>query len=232
MFWTSVALGSIVAALLLYAFFRFRRRSDDDEPVQFHGNTRLEIGWTLVPLVVLLSLFVLTAINMPFVNDIHANTTKLNVTVIGVQFNWTFDYGTTSDGKRIQSNQVLYIPANTDVGLEIVSSDPPCDAKPVPAEGKTFGEALSAEGCGVNHSLSLPSLNQQMNAIPGQVNHAPIDARPGTYYGQCTELCGTGHAEMTFSVVALSTNNFESCVFGNSSGSIDPTSPACKPGGS
>src|ERR1700694_3264141 len=51
-FWSSVALGSVVAALLLYSMFRFRRRSDDDEPKQFHSNTKLEVGWTLLPLVV------------------------------------------------------------------------------------------------------------------------------------------------------------------------------------
>jgi cytochrome c oxidase subunit 2 len=230
-FWASVVLGSIVAALLVYAFFRFRRRADDDEPSQFHGNTRLEIGWTLVPLAVFLALFVITAINMPFVNDIQANS-QLRVTVIGVQFNWTFDYGTTSSGNRVQSNGVLFLPENTEVGLDIVSTDPPCNAKPVPAAGKTFAEALSAEGCGVNHSLYLASLNQQMNALPGQTNHAPIDARAGTYYGQCTELCGTGHAEMLFTVVALPANQFQSCVFGAPKGAVDPTNPACKPGGS
>lgn len=230
-FWASVALGTIVAGLLVYAYFRFRRRSDDDEPTQFHGNTRLEIAWTLVPLAVFLSLFGLTAANMPFVNDIHAGS-PYQVTVVGVQFSWTFDYGTTANGKRIQSPTILFLPDATDVGLDIVSSDPPCNLKPVPGSNQTFAEAISAQGCGVNHSLYLPSLGQQMNALPGQVNHAPINARTGTYYGQCTELCGTGHAQMTLTVVALPMNKFQSCVFGNPNGTIDPKSAACKPGGS
>src|SRR5579864_9539387 len=89
-FWSSVALGTIVAFLLLYSMVRFRRRSDDDEPEQFHGNTRLEIGWTLLPLFVFLSLFALTAANMPFVNDIPSDA-PMSVTVIGVQFTWSFD---------------------------------------------------------------------------------------------------------------------------------------------
>jgi cytochrome c oxidase subunit II len=230
-FWASVALGSIVGGLLIYAYFRFRRRSDDDEPAQFHGNTRLEIAWTMVPLAVFLSLFGLTAANMPFVNDIHADS-KLTVTVIGVQFSWTFDYGVASNGKRIQSPTILFLPDNTDVGLDIVSTDPPCNAKPALSSGQTLAQALSAEGCGVNHSLYLASLGQQMNAIPGQVNHAPINARVGTYYGQCTELCGTGHAQMTLTVIGLPMNKFQSCVFGNPSGAIDPASAACKPEGS
>jgi len=100
-FWLSVILGTIVAALLLYAYFRFRRRSDDDEPEQVHGNTRLEITWTIIPLAVFLSLFALTAFNMPFVNDTPASA-SMSVTVVGQQFSWTFDYGTNSGGKRVQ----------------------------------------------------------------------------------------------------------------------------------
>ena len=102
MFWSSVVLGVIVTGLLLYAFVKFRRRSDDDDPPQFHGNTRLEIAWTLVPLATFLSLFGLTAVNMPFINNVAADS-QYTVTVIGQQFSWTFDYGTTSSGARIRS---------------------------------------------------------------------------------------------------------------------------------
>ncbi len=230
-FWSSVVLGVIVTGLLIYAFIRFRRRSDDDDPPQFHGNTRLEIAWTLVPLATFLSLFGLTAVNMPFINDIHAST-PYTVTVIGQQFSWTFDYGMNDVGKRVRSFGTLYIPENTDVGLDIVSTDPPCNASPPLASGVSLAQALSSEGCGVNHSFYAPALGQQMNAIPGDVNTAPIQAREGTYYGQCTELCGVGHATMTFVVIALPMNQFQSCVFGNPSGSIDATSKACTLGGS
>ena len=91
---------------------------------------------------------------------------------------------------------------------------------------------LANEGCGVNHSFFAPSLGQQMNAIPGDVNTAPIEAREGTYYGQCTELCGVGHATMVFVVVSLPMNQFQSCVFGNPNGSIDDKSKSCTLGGS
>jgi cytochrome c oxidase subunit 2 len=228
-FWSSVVLGVIVTALLIYAFIKFRRRSDDEEPSQFHGNTRLEIAWTLVPLATFLSLFGLTAANMPFINDIHAGS-QYTVTVIGVQFSWTFDYGTTSSGSRIRSFGTLYLPMNTDVGLDIVSTDPPCNAKPSVPSGSTLAKAIADEGCGVNHSFFVPSLAGQINAIPGQVNHLWLNARGGTYYGQCTELCGVGHPQMLLTVIALPANKFQSCVFGNPT--INPTSPACSLGGS
>jgi cytochrome c oxidase subunit 2 len=185
-----VGLGTIVAVLLIYAFFRFRRRADDDDPAQVHGNSRLEITWTLIPLAVFLSLFGLTAYNMPFVNDTPASA-PMSVTVIGVQFAWSFDYGAAGDGKRIQSFGTLYVPENTDVGLQVVSTDPPCKPPQV-TQGQSFAAAVAAEGCGVNHSFYVPSLAGQINAIPGQVNHLWLNARQGTYYGQCTELCGIG----------------------------------------
>ena len=231
-FWSSVALGVIVAALLLYAMFRFRRRSDDDDPEQFHGNTRLEIAWTLLPLVVFLALFGFTAANMPFINDTPADAAPNTVTVIGQQFSWTFDYGATSSGKRIESFTTLYVPENTDVGLQIVSTDPPCKTPTTLGNGQTLAQAISAEGCGVNHSFYVPSLAGQMNAIPGQVNNLWLNARAGTYYGQCTELCGVGHAKMLIEVIALPQNQYQSCVFGNPDGTIDSTSSACQAGGS
>jgi cytochrome c oxidase subunit 2 len=235
-FWASVALGLVVAVLLVYSMLRFRRRRDDDEPAQFHGNTRLEVGWTLLPLFVFLALFALTAANMPFVNDQRTaadegGNTPMRVTVIGVQFAWSFDYGTTSSGKRVQSFGTLYVPADTDVNLDIVSTDPPCKPPKQVPPGKSYAQAISDQGCGVNHSFYAPSLAGQMNAIPGQVNQMWLNARAGTYYGQCTELCGVGHNQMTYTVVAMPNNKFQSCVFGNPSGTIDPNSAACKAGG-
>jgi cytochrome c oxidase subunit 2 len=100
------------------------------------------------------------------------------------------------------------------------------------SSGTTLAQAIANEGCGVNHSFFAPSLGQQMNAIPGDVNTAPIQARQGTYYGQCTELCGVGHWTMVFTVIALPMNQFQSCVFGAPSGSIDTKSAACNLGGS
>jgi cytochrome c oxidase subunit 2 len=229
-FWSSVVLGVVVAGLIVFAAFRFRRRSDADTPRQFHGNTRLEIGWTLLPLFVFLSLFGFTAVNMPFINDTPASAPQ-TVTVIGQQFSWTFDYGAASSGKRIQSFATLYVPEDTEVGLRIVSTDPPCSTKPKISNGKSYAQAISDQGCGVNHSFYAPSLAGQMNAIPGQVNTLWLNARQGSYYGQCTELCGVGHPQMTFTIVSLPNNKFQSCVFGSPNGVINPSSAACSNGG-
>src|SRR4029077_9325955 len=117
-------------------------------------------------------------------------------------FSWTFDYGTTTSGARIRSFGTLYLPMNTDVGLDIVSTDPPCNAKPNVPSGSTLAKAIATEGCGVNHSFYAPSLGQQMNAIPGDVNTAPINARQGTYYAQSRLLCGGRDQPTKFVAVA------------------------------
>jgi cytochrome c oxidase subunit II len=224
----SVVLGLFTTALLLYSMFRFRRKRDDEEPVQFHGNTRLELFWTAVPLAVFMSLFGLTVSQMGFINDAPASTASqpvMNVTVIGVQFSWTFDYvgQHNSKGNDVQSITTLYVPADTAVNLQVVSTGPPCVTQPHAlgtvsddqafrisqlgqklASGESLADAISDQGCGVNHSFFVPSLAGQINAIPGQTNHLWLQARLGHYYGQCTELCGTGHASMLLEVVALS----------------------------
>ncbi|MBJ7610139.1 MAG: hypothetical protein JF887_12015 [Candidatus Dormibacteraeota bacterium] len=228
----SLILGIFTSVMLVYSMFRFRRKSDEDEPSQFHGNTRLEIFWTMVPLGVFLSLFGLTVSQMGFINDAPASTASqpvMNVTVIGQQFSWTFDYAGQHNkkGNDVQSVTTLYVPADTPVNLQIVSTDVPCVTRPnavgpVNAEqgarisqlnnklssGASLADAISDQGCGVIHSFFVPTLAGQMNAMPGQTNHLWLQARPGHYYGQCTELCGNGHASMLLEVVSLSQADF------------------------
>ncbi len=222
----SLVLGVFTTVMLLYSMFRFRRKSDDEEPTQFHGNTRLELFWTGVPLMVFLSLFGLTVSQMGFINDAPASTVAspvLHVTVIGQQYSWTFDYAgeATSSGNDVQSFTTLNVPADTPVDLQVVSTDPPCVTKPhgptgSPAQaqntallrqrmnaGESLANAISDQGCGVDHSFYVPSLAGQINALPGQTNHMWLQARQGHYYGQCTELCGVGHAGMLLEVVAM-----------------------------
>ena len=264
-FWLSVVVGVLVSGLLLFSFFRFRRRSDEDMPTQFHGNTKLELTWTMIPFVILITLFVVTMANMGYIqtsDDAVASSGKpaIHVTVIGQQFTWTFDYvsagiaGHQKGGTDIQTVTDLYIPPDTPIDLAVVSTDPhgsdsedvTCASSPkVPtgadaahtqaardlqskmaavqsdpnltADQKQFevlAQGIKMQGCGVNHSLYVPSLAGQVNAIPGRVNNIWLDGHytgpsPGAqnketiYYGQCTELCGLNHAGMLLEVHVL-----------------------------
>jgi len=193
LFWVSVVITAGVSGAILYSAFKFRRKHDDEEPEQVHGNNKLEIGWTVIPFVILVSLFGLTAANMTVIANVPDNAMKIVVT--GVRFYWQFDYGVQkADGKEVQTIKDFYVPVNTPIALEIHSKD-------------------------VNHSLFMPQINGQMNAIPGQVNRTwmQID-KPGDYTGACTELCGDGHWLMDFTVHAMSPADYQAWLSKQQSG--------------
>jgi cytochrome c oxidase subunit 2 len=204
-FWASVALFAFVALLIIYAALRFRRKSDDEEPAQVHGNNRLEIAWTVVPFLILFSLFIVTAVNMNFITQAPEGAVK--VCVLGQRFSWSYYYNTDC-GKAVQvkggenhdtklsytailgkrASSTLMVPAGRPVALEVVSAD-------------------------VNHSFYVPTLGGQINAIPNQLNHMWFQAdRAGKYYGQCTELCGDNHYAMEIVVQAVPASQFQAFV--------------------
>lgn len=174
-FWVAVVVTVVVGGLILYAAVRFRRR-DDQEPKQFHGNTRLEIAWTLVPLAILAVIFVLTAREMTYIN--RGPEGPLTVKIMARQFAWEFQYTNAPGVRTFAPGEGMVVPAGEDVRLEIESLD-------------------------VNHSWWIPRLAGKTDAIPGQVNHAWFRAdSAGTYDGQCTEFCGLNHSQMLGKVVA------------------------------
>lgn len=190
----SLVLGLIVTALLVWSFFRFRRKSDDEEPEQVHGNTRLEIAWTAIPFAILFMLFIVTATNMPYINNASTASNAITVGVEGQQFQWAIHYDQQAchcaNPKGVQSTNALIVPVGVPVNINLTSKD-------------------------VNHSLYLPNLGGQMNALPGQTNHMWIQAdHAGVFYGQCTELCGYGHKSMIIAVIALDQQQYAKCMTG------------------
>ena len=184
LFWVSVVITAAVSGLILYSAVRFRRKHDDEEPVQTHGNNKLELGWTIVPFVILISLFVLTAANMGVIASTPDGAMKITVT--GERFAWVFDYGVKkADGKELTTVKDFYVPVGKPIALDVLSID-------------------------VNHSIFLPNVNGQINAIPGQTNHTwfQIDS-PGDITGQCTELCGDGHWVMDLVVHAMKQSDYD-----------------------
>jgi cytochrome c oxidase subunit 2 len=206
-YYGSLLLGIIVAALLVISFFRFRRKADDEEPEQVHGNTRLEIAWTAIPFAILFMLFIVTAVNMPYINNQSDAANAIEVQVQAQQFSWQITYAKPDPSKCVApassglatTSNVLVVPVGTPVNLDLCSTD-------------------------VNHSLYLPNLGGQINALPGQTNRMWTQAdHEGVWYGQCTELCGAGHHAMEIVVIAVSQGNYHRCLSSNSAMSWDPT---------
>jgi cytochrome c oxidase subunit 2 len=182
-FWVGVAVFVLVEGIIVYFVVRYRRRGDDDDemPVQFHGSTKLEIGWTILPALVLGLIAVFT---IPVVFQLNAKPANaLEVSVTGQKYWWGYTYptqtnfGIEDEGGIVTANE-LHIPAGQPVYLTLTSPD-------------------------VIHSFWTPRLNGKQDVVPGREHTWSLQAyEPGVYSGQCAEFCGTSHANMRLKVVA------------------------------
>lgn len=181
----AIGIFVVVGSILLYTVFRFRARPGDPIPKQIHGNTTLELIWTVIPLAILVVIAVPTVrdafgLAQPPTDDV------LEVRVVGHQWWWSFEYPELG---IITANE-LRIPVGQVVRLTMESED-------------------------VIHSFWVPRLAGKMDVIPNRVNAMWLTAdEPGIYYGQCAEFCGTSHANMRFRVVALPQAEFDRWVQG------------------
>src|SRR2546423_12318756 len=129
-FWIAMVVLVIGGALLVYAALRFRR-TDDREPAQVHGNPRLEILWTAVPLVIVSFLFIRTTLRMDYVRN--GPPPQQTIQVTGIQWAWSFKYpnGRTSASK-------LTIPAGPGVRPQGTRQGLPASLRGPPPGGRIF----------------------------------------------------------------------------------------------
>jgi cytochrome c oxidase subunit 2 len=201
-----------VEGLLIYSLFKFRARKGRIA-AQIHGNTQLEIGWTVGAAAILIFLTVFTFVLLddvknPAASDIDSDgnpiaasalyaatdqpappegSESMNITVIGEQYAWSYFYPQGEGEDRVYAYNDMYVPIGMTVTLDIRSKD-------------------------VAHSWWIPELGGKMDAIPGYTNKTwfkiPLDALPEgadrvVYEGQCAELCGRNHADMLARVIGL-----------------------------
>ncbi|MBT8192052.1 MAG: cytochrome c oxidase subunit II [Acidimicrobiia bacterium] len=178
----------LVQGAIVYTAIKFRRKKGEEpRPVkQIHGNTKLEIAWTIAPALILAGLAV------PTVQTIFENAAEpvnaIEVTVTGHQWWWEYEY---TDLGVVTANE-LHIPAGQDVFL-----------------------TLTADDTDVIHSFWVPRLSGKRDVVPGHVNTLTISAdEPGTYLGQCAEFCGLSHANMRLRVYVHEPAEFDSWVTG------------------
>lgn len=191
-------IAGIVFVLILggavWVSWKFRARDDDDFnefPDQVHGNFRLEIGWTILPAVVLGVVGIFTVLTIFDLAKKPADD-AITVEVIGQQWWWEYRYDIDNDGTadEIITANDLVIPAGRDIALKIQSRD-------------------------VIHSWWAPRLNGKKDAVPGRIHPLTIHAdETGEYIGQCTEFCGLSHAEMRIKVVSVTPEEFDAWVEG------------------
>jgi cytochrome c oxidase subunit 2 len=199
--WAWIALlatGAVVWGLIFYAIWRFRRRSEDDIPVQTRYNLPLEIFYTIVPIVMVVVFFVHTERTQNLVREPVPHP-DLTVYVVGQQWTWTFNY--------LPGGEVN---AAGDKNLYTVgeAGAPPTLVLPV---GKTVEFKLHSPD--VIHDFGVPAFLEKMDVIPGpkeQDNHFQVKPMvTGTYKGACYELCGVYHSRMLFNVKIVSDADFQ-----------------------
>jgi len=191
-----------VEGVLFYCLFKYRAKKGR-VAAQIHGNTRLEIGWTVGAAVILVFLTVATFVMLPGIknpaasdidengNPVAANAAfastdqepppngaSMNIKVDGMQYAWQFTYPSI-DKKKVYAFTDMYVPVGMTITLDIGSND-------------------------VQHSWWIPELGGKMDALPGYTNKTWFKVtEPGRFKGQCAELCGRNHANMYASVIAL-----------------------------
>ncbi len=173
---TSAIFVLVSSALLAFAFkYRSRGRTRDVEGAQVHGHTRLELIWTVIPVLILATIASFVFYKLPGISDVPAvaKTDRVDIRVDAHQFYWQFTY----PNGAISLN-TLHVPAHRVVYLELHGED-------------------------VIHSFWVPQLGGKTDVIPGRVNHTWFQAdRVGTFYGNCAELCGLYHAKMPITVIS------------------------------
>ena len=200
-----------VGGLLIWTLRRYRS-SNGVTAVRIHGNNRLEIGWTVgaASLLVLISIVTFLKLDQiknppnssanglsspqnasfssgPAKPSLPPNGRSLNIDVKGQQYIWRYTYADTDTNNlnNVFAYEEMVVPTNTTVTLSITSQD-------------------------VEHGWWIPELGGGFDAVPGYTNYTWFNiSKPGVYSGQCSHLCGRGHAAMVASVKAVSPAEFE-----------------------
>ena len=177
-FFTTVKWATLVFVLvegaLIYAIFRFRGKPGDPEPEQIHGNTVVEITWTVIPALILAMIAVPTVKAIFKENETPKGGDVLTVEVTGHQWWWEFRY----PGLNLTTANELHVPVGRMVSLKMGAYD-------------------------VVHSFWLPQFAGKRDVFPNRETRLWFTAEePGEYTGQCAEFCGIQHGRMAFRVVA------------------------------
>lgn len=185
--YAGIAVYAIVGALILWPVIAYRRKDPSIRQARstVHKNNKLEITWTVIPVLIVIGLFIKTYIVEAKVEAVRQRPAQI-VNVVGYRWSWRFTYpqnGVMVNGTTSRA-PTLVLPVNETTRINLTSSD-------------------------VIHSFWVPAFIFKRDANPGSIN--VFDFKPtrvGTYPGSCAEFCGTFHALMDFNVRVVSQADF------------------------
>ena len=184
----SVPMFVLVVAVVLYCAIRFRMRPGEEmmDGPPIHGNTRIEIIWTIIPAVMMLALCTYAYVILAEAEKAPAaSANELDVTVVGEQFTWTFFYEPEEEGGERVASPQLYLPKDRSVLFHVNTKD-------------------------VLHDFWVPEFRWKVDAVPGvETMYRVTPNRVGRYPVVCAELCGLGHATMRQNAHVMEEAEFE-----------------------
>ncbi len=181
--------GVVVWGLIFYSVWHFRRKSDDEVPIQTRYNLPLEIFYTIFPIIMVVVFFSHTVrVQNIVLDDPEPDNT---VYVVGAQWQWTFNYPEAAGGQNVFESgtgadfPTLVIPVDETTRFELRTPD-------------------------VIHDFGVPGFLMKMDVMPGQENAFQVTPKTtGTYKGKCYELCGVYHSRMLFNVEVVEREDYE-----------------------
>ena len=202
MMWLITAISLFVLALMVYVAVRFNAKANPVPSTTTH-NTTLEIIWTVVPVFILAVVVVFSMRILYLAERVPAADMTLKIT--GYQWYWGYEYPDHGGinfmsymipDKDIKEGQLRLLETDTQVVLPVDTT-----------------VRLQITAADVLHAWAIPAFGVKMDAVPGKLNETWVKiTKPGTYYGQCSELCGAGHGFMPIMVKAVSKEDFAAWV--------------------
>ncbi len=196
------AIVVFVLALLLYASWRFSEKRNPT-PSRTTHNTVIEVLWTVIPVIILVIIAVPSFKLLYFADRVEE--ADMTIKAIGRQWYWSYEYPDDGDftfdanmvpdedleegqPRLLATDYPVVLPVDTNIRILVTASD-------------------------VLHSFAVPAFGIKLDGVPGRINETWVRiTEPGTYYGQCSELCGTGHSYMPIMVKAVSKDEYQAWV--------------------
>ncbi|MGB0697128.1 MAG: cytochrome c oxidase subunit II [Rhodospirillaceae bacterium] len=216
--WIMAFVCLFVLGLLIYVAVRYNHKANPT-PSKVTHNVKIEVIWTLVPVLILIAIAVPSFRLLYFMD--RTQDAEMTLKVIGYQWYWGYEYpdhkdivfdsymlredepGGLSPRLLAVDNRVV-LPTETNIRVLITAND-------------------------VIHSWALPALGLKTDAVPGRINETWVRIeKPGLYYGQCSELCGVEHGFMPIAIEAVSREEFDGWVETAAEEFGDPDADAIK----
>jgi cytochrome c oxidase subunit 2 len=210
--YAGTAVFIFVEGILVFTLFKFRARPGQPEPEHVHGNTTLEIAWTVIPLLILILIGIPT-VKTIFKTQAKARSDALQVEVIGHQWWWEFRYpqytsaGANGKVDTVVTANELYLPIGKTVNFTLHSHD-------------------------VIHSFWIPALGGKRDVVTNHTNYlwmTPDSTGADEFNGACAEYCGTSHANMRFKAFTVTQADFDSWIAHQEQPGVGTAQPLAAP---